>query len=576
MLRTVSATDAAASSQLRTSSTSFCGGGMDVGDQMWVALGGWSPFASDHVHNPTSAFLSLLAALGSLAGSASVAIAQGGQLPPIGREIAVATHLQDGEEYVVSLRRLLRHGGSLFSANWTVQEGAGRPLTKGNGAPIADPTSPLVFPRAFNRISANDANSCAGCHNAPFGIAGGGGDFVTGVFVLGQRFDFATFDHGDPMPTRGTIQENGQPATMQSVANYRATLSMMGSGYIELLAREITSDLRSIRDTTPVGGSRQLVSKGISFGTVARHVDGTWDTTQVVGLPAPSLATTGAALPPNLIIRPFHQAGAVVSLRQFSNNAFNHHHGIQTTERFGVNTDVDGDGFSNEMTRADVTAVSVFQATLAVPGRVIPRNHTIEQAISRGEQLFTQIGCGVCHVPSLPLESDQFVEPNPYNPVGNLRPGDAPPFMIDLDDPRLPRPRLASHQGVTRVPAFTDFKLHDICSGPNDPNVETLDMQQSAGSPAFFAGNSKFLTRKLWGCANEPPYFHHGQFTTLRQAVLAHDGEALASRQAFEGLPSSDRDSIIECLKSLQVLPPGTNHLVVDEDGKPRQWQTSF
>jgi hypothetical protein len=50
---------------------------------------------------------------------------------------------------------------------------------------------------------------------------------------------------------------------------------------------------------------------------------------------------------------PFHQAGAVVSLRQFTNNAFNQHHGIQSEERFGLGVDEDGDGFANELTRAD-------------------------------------------------------------------------------------------------------------------------------------------------------------------------------------------------------------------------------
>lgn len=50
----------------------------------------------------------------------------------------------------------------------------------------------------------------------------------------------------------------------------------------------------------------------------------------------------GANTPPSLVIRPFHQAGRVVSLREFSNNAFNHHHGIQSSERFGAGTDPDG------------------------------------------------------------------------------------------------------------------------------------------------------------------------------------------------------------------------------------------
>lgn len=120
------------------------------------------------------------------------------------------------------------------------------------------------------------------------------------------------------------------------------------------------------------------------------------------------------------------------------------------------------------------------------------------------------------------------------------------------------------------MPAFTDLKLHDICSGPADPNAEPLDMQATPGSAEFFAGNRRFLTKKLWGAGNEPPFFHHGRFTTLRESVLAHSGEALASRTAFERLPAAEQDAVIEMLKSLQVLPPNTRSLVVDEDGNPQ------
>jgi len=65
--------------------------------------------------------------------------------------------------------------------------------------------------------------------------------------------------------------------------------------------------------------------------------------------------------------------------------------------------------------------------------------------------------------------------------------------------------------------------------------------------------------RRLWGIGNSGPYFHHGKFTTMREAIEAHSGEALASRQAFDGLSAYDRDCIIEFLKSLQILPPGTH-----------------
>jgi di-heme oxidoreductase (putative peroxidase) len=499
------------------------------------------------------------------------------QTPTIGREVAVDRHLQDGEEFRLTTKALLEHGRTLFTAVWTIQEGGGRPLTKGTGGALDDPTSPLVFPRNFNRISAPDANSCAGCHNLPFGIPGGGGDIVANVFVLGQRFDFATFDSGDTTPTRGEMNEAGLASHLQTIANSRATLGMFGSGFIEMLARQITEDLQAIRNATPPGGSRALVSKGISFGTIARAADGRWITSGVKGIAAPSLATSGAASPPSLIIRPFHQAGSVVSIRQFSNNAFNHHHGIQSTERFGIGTDPDGDGFVNEMTRADVTAVSLFQATMAVPGRVIPNDPEIEAAVLVGEEQFAKIGCAVCHVPALPLDRQgwMFSEPNPFNPAAphNLLPGEAPTLTIDLTRDDLPRPRLKPSHGVVMVPAFTDLKLHDITTGlPGDPNIEPLDMNQPAGSPGFFAGNRRFLTRKLWGTANEPPFFHHGEYTTLRQSVLAHDGEARSSRLAFEALSEYERDAVIEFLKTLQVLPPGTKHLIVDEHGERKQW----
>src|SRR5258708_39112328 len=81
----------------------------------------------------------------------------------IGREVAIARHLQDGEEFQIPLKQLIDHGRNLFTAVWTIEEGGGRPFTKGTGAALSDPNSPLLFPRNFNRISGPDANSCARC-----------------------------------------------------------------------------------------------------------------------------------------------------------------------------------------------------------------------------------------------------------------------------------------------------------------------------------------------------------------------------------------------------------------------------
>ncbi len=233
----------------------------------------------------------------------------------MGREAAVSAHLGVNDEFKLSLQELHSHGRLLFNANWTEEDGAGRPLTKGTGRPLSDPTHPLIGPRAFNRISAPDANSCAGCHNAPYGISGGAGDFVTNVFVLGQRMDFVTLDSSDKLPTRGAVDEQGEASSLNTLANMRATTGLFGAGYLEMLARQITEDLQNIRCTIRPGETKELVSKGIHFGKPTLTNAGTCDASKLQGLPRLSLLGTVSNSPPSLVIRPWHQASNVVSIR---------------------------------------------------------------------------------------------------------------------------------------------------------------------------------------------------------------------------------------------------------------------
>ena len=485
----------------------------------------------------------------------------------IGREAAVPHHLKNGDEFTLPLSALIEHGKKLFSANWTEEEGGGRPLMTGSGEPLSDRARPLRGARGFNRVSGPDANSCQGCHNAPFGIAGGSGDFVTNAVELAERFDFVTFDRGDAT----------HPVSLATVGNSRSTPGLFGAGYLEMLARQITHELQRTRDSIQPGQSKRLTSQGISFGVLARRRDGTWNTQAVEGLPPQSLRTSVSSITPSLVIRPWRQSGSVASLRELTNTGYNQHHGIQSTERFGSGTDPDGDGVVNEMTRADVTAVAMFQATLAVPGRVVPNDPDVERAIAAGERVFHQVGCTTCHVPALRLARQgwRYSEPGPYNAPGNLRRRDARTLEVDLTNPALPQPRLTPSPGdpdAIDVPAYTDFKLHDITDPADGAAGEPLDLNQPARSVKVTAGNRKFLTSRLWGVANQPPYFHHGLFTTMRQAVLAHAGEALDERRAFEHVAAADQDALIEFLKSLQVLPPSSKALIVDERGQPKAW----
>jgi hypothetical protein len=228
---------------------------------------------------------------------------------------------------------------------------------------------------------------------------------------------------------------------------------------------------------------------------------------------------------------------------------------------------------------------------------VIPSDPAVERANLLGEALFNQIGCATCHA-TLPLTADSnpglsgqpgwiYFEPNPYNPstgpnspnllLGPTNyPVSAPALTVDLTSDALPLPRLRPHAGVVMMPAYTDLKLHDISATSNpltDPECEPLDQNQPAGTPGFFAGNCKFITRKLWGFYNQGGAFmHHGKFTTAREAVEAHNGEALTQRQAFDALSADQKNALIEFLKSLQVLPSTARAVVVDENGNPKYW----
>ena len=489
----------------------------------------------------------------------------------IGYEVSDRQPLSDGEEFDLPLDELLERGGSVFEAEWTPQEGAGRPAMTGAGNPLASPESLLIFPHNFNRISGRDSNSCSGCHSKPFNASGGGGAFNDGVFVAAERFDYVTFDHSSAQQGVTSVDEEGKFVTTETVGNFRVPPGVFGAGYIEMLSRQITANLQAIRDATQPGETRALASKGISFGIIARLADGSWDVSGVAGLPPQALAGDL----PSLVVRPFHQSGTAVSLRHFTVGALNQHFGMQAVERFGYDQDPDGDGFTNEITRAEVTAAVLFQATLGAPGQLIPNEIEVEEAVFYGEPLFSEIGCAGCHIPRLPLDDQGwiFTEPGPYNPPDILQHGEAETYSVDLSSDELPGVRLKPVDGVVWVRAFTDFKLHDITSGPDDPNAEPLDINAPAGSPEFFAGNRRFLTKRLWGSANDKPYFHHGKFMTLREAVEAHAGEAHGSREAFRNLTAIQQAQVIEFLKSLQVLPAEFREELADENGAPkRNW----
>ncbi|MCI0586720.1 MAG: hypothetical protein L0323_07770, partial [Planctomycetes bacterium] len=461
---------------------------------------------------------------GALAASGLLLAAAPG-LPQVGERPAVGTHLLHSEilDGTVKTKDALRFGRALFEAKFNRLDGQGRPAATGNGVP----TLRTADEPAFIRTSGPDANSCFACHNEP--RSGGGGDFVANVFVLAQVLDPVTF------------------SVAPSTSNERNSLGMFGSGLIELLGREMTADLQAVRSSAIAqaqsGGSPvtlPLETKGVEFGSITANPGGSVDTSAVEGVNA------------DLIVRPFHQKGVVRSLREFTVNAMNHHHGMEAVERFGVGQtgtyDFDQDGVADELTVGDITAATLFQATLPMPGRRIPRNPERRAAAELGEVVFEQIGCAGCHRPSLVLDDPVFSEPYGLNPAGTFN-DVTQAASFDLTKAPCPKPRpRRSPDGSVTVRAFTDLKRHNLC----DPAPVTNEQITFFCNEQFVQGGvptDLFLTRKLWDVGNSAPYGHRGDLTTITDAILMHGGEARDERDLFVALSQGERDAIVEFLK---------------------------
>ena len=148
-----------------------------------------------------------------------------------------------------------------------------------------------------------------------------------------------------------------------------------------------------------------------------------------------------------------------------------------------------------------------YVRALGVPAR----RDVGDPQVQRGERLFAQLQCAVCHVPT--LATGEF--------------------------PALPQ--LARQT----IHPYTDLLLHDMGEGLAD------------GRPDFEAGPRDWRTPPLWGLGlservNGNAFFlHDGRARSVVEAVLWHGGEAQGSRDAFARLPRVERDALVAFVLSL-------------------------
>lgn len=201
----------------------------------------------------------------------------------------------------------------------------------------------------------------------------------------------------------------------------------------------------------------------------------------------------------------FGRKALVPTLREFNDGAFQVEIGI-TNPSVPVEGTVAGDSLpagtdpapDPEIGARSLELADAFVRLLAPPA---PLKQSREAR--RGRDLFAQVGCTGCHVPTLRTGD---------NPIPALR-----------------------HKEVA---AYSDLLLHDM--GP-----QLADICFGLAKP------SEFRTEPLMGMRLATHFLHDGRAKTPEQAVEMHGGEGMRSRDLFEALPAADRAALLAFLKTL-------------------------
>jgi hypothetical protein len=419
--------------------------------------------------------------------------------------------------------RAIRRGRQIFQRKFTRVQGQG-PL-EGDGA--GDINNTLI-------IGAGLADSCAACHGRPRGSAGAGGDVAT-------RPDSRDAPH------------------------------LFGLGLKEMLADEITTELRTIRSQAIAQAQqchctvqRNLVGKGISYGRIVAFSNGSVSTSQVRGVDA------------DLRVRPFFHHGGTISIREFLVGAFNAEMGLEAPDPdllaasggakvttiggmvldgakdaieappvSSVTEDNDDDGVVNEIPTSIVDFMEFYLLHYFKAGT--GQQTTDSQS---GRVKMAQMGCNSCHIPDLTINKDRRVadvetryDPAQGNPFNRLF-ATASLLLSEQDDgsghPTIKKPLLGSF--VVRN-IYTDFRRHDL-----GPNFHERDYNGTT--------RRQMMTAPLWGVANTGPYGHDGRSMNLKDVILRHGGEAQTARDRFASASSFDQRQVIEFLNTLVLFPP--------------------
>ncbi len=160
----------------------------------------------------------------------------------------------------------------------------------------------------------------------------------------------------------------------------------------------------------------------------------------------------------------------------------------------------------------DIVAFANFMRSTKAPAR----GGISEDAIA-GEQLFTQIGCAVCHVPAITTAM----------PGSKINGG---VFTVP------------HALGNKIIHPYSDFLLHDIGTGDGIPFLP---------QPDFAATANQIRTAPLWALRTRNRLMHDGLSFTKQEAIQRHQGQAVGVTSKYNALSDAQRSQILAFLDSL-------------------------
>ena len=332
-----------------------------------------------------------------------------------------------------------------------------------------------------------NAQSCRECHqNVVTGGASQVAEFRSGRTEGGQFFESlgGTLIHS--RATHPDIVEHVLPA--DAVRTFRISTNTLGAGFVEAIAN---STLQSIRDSQPAS------MRGTAVLVAVLEANG-----------APRVGRFGWKC----------QHASLVS---FAADAYLNEMGITTPIFPEENTSANrfvgfGSDYDNvadpEDDGVDVTAFADFMRATKAP----PRG-PINADVRAGEATFAQIGCAVCHTPTIRTAS--------------------PGTRINGNAMTVP-PAL----GNKIIHPYSDFLLHDIGTGDGIPIQPT---------PEFAGTANQIRTAPLWALRTRNRLMHDGMSSTKDDAIARHGGQAAGVRSRYNALSQNEKRQVLAFLESL-------------------------